>query len=184
MRIFQTSQADHAGSAKMDRPPTPRADTRCAYFPPTTRARQCGHTRLSICERAGSNINDLNDKPPDNSARHADPSPPHATSARERGPWRRDSYERAVGLPHCHRREPPANRARLRAPAPGSKPTWPRTPARLSCEKPTQTTPNAAITRAGSTARFERRACSGVGLIAQLEIASDFMDADIGNLRI
>ena len=158
---------------RCDRPPTARALGTSLLFFVSSRD---GAARLqqAHCWRAGSSAGAKLVRPPANSARRWSSTLPMTSTREGADQLRHNFYKRAVGPQPCPEDQPPANGARLDQ-LQNSVNSQAAHPTRQSCDKTRfpriterqlQLNSNAAITRAGSIARFERRDCSGVALIA------------------
>ena len=174
MRQFQTSEFARASAPKV-RPPANRARP---YDRPTmnlavARVNAARHRKPTAGELVDPPVTQRNVRPPTPRGQPT-PTSPRASARVGAGQMQHRRYERALEPQLCLEDQPPANGARIDYFQITSI-FLAAHPTRQSCLMPrflritgrlVHLTSNAAITRAGSSARFERRYSSGVGLIA------------------
>ena len=174
MRQFQTSEFYRASAPKV-RPPANRArpNDRPTMNLAVARVNAARHRKLTASELVDTPVTRTNVRPPTPRGQPA-PTSPRTPARVGAGQMQHHRYERALEPQLCLEDQPPANGARIDYFQITSI-FLAAHPTRQSCLMPrflritgrlVHLTSNAAISRAGHKARFERRACSGVGLIA------------------
>ena len=174
MRTLRSCEFDHA-SEPMVRPPANRArpNDRPTMNLAVARVNAARHRKLTASELVDTPVTRTNVRPPTPRGQPA-PTSPRTPARVGAGQMQHHTYGRALEPQLCPEEQPPANGARHDK-LPTTSKSRAAHPTRQSCvmqrflritERLVHLTSNAAISRAGHKARFERRACSGVGLIA------------------